>query len=244
MHKLGLICRNSSYSFSKKYFTEKFEKLQIANLYSYENFELENIANFKNILKQNPDLIGLNVTIPYKETILPFLDEVDESVSKIGAVNTIKIHKNGVLKGFNTDYIGFLNAIKPILNSTHKSALILGSGGAAKAVCFAFKQMNIKSIIVSRSKNNEIQYKELTQKIISQNLIIVNTTPLGTFPNIEECVTFPFEFLTPNHVCFDLVYNPEKTKFLQMAEQNGATIKNGFEMLTLQAEAAWQIWKE
>lgn len=244
MKQLGLICKNSAYSFSKKYFTEKFDVLNISNQINYNNFELESIAELDNLIVKNPNLIGLNITIPYKETIIPFLDKLNDCALKIGAVNTIKIDKKGFKIGYNTDWIGFLQSIKPYIKPNYKKALILGNGGAAKAVVFALESIGITCIYVTRSQQvDTLLYSEINLNTLNSYQIIVNTTPLGTFPNIYDCVDFPFEFLTENHLCFDLVYNPEKTKFLSLSEKNGAKIKNGTEMLALQAEAAWNIWK-
>ncbi|WP_310555673.1 shikimate dehydrogenase [Flavobacterium sp.] len=241
--KLGLLGKNISYSFSQNYFSLKFKKEEINTVYSYENFDIPHIDEFKAVLKNNPELIGLNVTIPYKESVIPFLDELSENAKQIGAVNTIKILPNGKLYGDNTDYFGFSKSLKPLLKKHHNKALILGTGGAAKAIVFGLKQLNIESVFVSRqAKENCISYADITQEIISEFPIIINCTPLGTFPNIEEFPEIPYHYLTKKNIAFDLIYNPEKTEFLKQAESNNALIKNGYDMLVFQAEKSWEIW--
>ncbi|MDI9311965.1 MAG: shikimate dehydrogenase [Limnohabitans sp.] len=244
MKKLGLLGRNIGYSFSRNYFSTKFENEKITN-FSYQNFDIQDIALFSSIIKETPDLVGMNVTIPYKEEVIPFLDELSENVKQIGAVNTIKVLPNGKLLGDNTDYFGFSESLKPLLKSTHKKALILGTGGAAKAVAFGLQQMQIDFIYISRKiGTNTITYTDLTEDIFNEYQIIINCTPLGTFPNIENCPDIPYQFFTQNHIAYDLIYNPEKTTFLNKAQQNGAIIKNGYEMLVLQAEKSWEIWNK
>lgn len=209
----------------------------------YLNFDIPKIEDFPKILKENENLKGLNVTIPYKQEIIPFLDELDPVAAEIGAVNTIKIAKNGKLKGFNTDYFGFVEAIKPFLQEGQKKALILGTGGASKAVSFGLKSLGIDFSFVSRQKSDfALTYEELDQKTIAENLIIINCTPLGTYPEIELFPKIPFQFLTEEHLVFDLIYNPKMTKFMQISAENGATVYNGFRMLELQAEKAWRLW--
>ncbi|WP_136666887.1 shikimate dehydrogenase [Flavobacterium sp. H122] len=243
MKKLGLLGRNIGYSFSRNYFGDKFTKEGIANVYSYNNFDIPNINEFPEVLKNNTELIGMNVTIPYKEEVIPFLDELSENASAIGAVNTIKITPEGKLIGHNTDYFGFMESLKPLLKPHHKKALILGTGGAAKAVIFALEKLGIEHQSVSRSRSDQtISYEDLDETILKDHLIIVNCTPLGTFPNIENYPNIPYKHLTDKHIAYDLIYNPEKTTFLTKAESNGATIKNGYDMLVLQAEKAWEIW--
>ena len=244
MKKLGLIGKNIGYSFSQNYFTTKFKLEQIDTIYSYENFDIENINQFPEIIKDNPGLIGLNITIPYKQLIIPFLDELSNDAQEIGAVNTIKITNSGKLIGDNTDYFGFNKSLKPLLKNHHIKALILGNGGAAKAIAFGLKKLNIEIKFVSRNVEYEtISYQDLNQETFNSYQIIINCTPLGTFPNVKLFPNIPYQYFTSKHIAFDLIYNPEKTAFLLKAESNGAIIKNGYEMLVFQAERAWEIWK-
>ena len=243
MHKLGLIGKNISYSFSKVYFKNKFEKEQISNV-SYENFDIDNIALFPSIMQNTEGIKGFSVTIPYKEAIIPFLDALDETAKKIGAVNTIKVSKNNQLIGYNTDCHGFKNSLKPLLKPHHKKALILGTGGASKAIAFSLKELNINYDFVSRTSKNGVNftYDSLTDEIIKQHQIIINCTPIGTFPNVEACPNIPFGAINSEHILYDLIYNPEETAFLKFGKNHGATILNGLKMLELQAEKAWSIW--
>lgn len=243
MHKLGLLGRNISYSFSRAYFKNKFEKEHITYC-SYENFDIQSIDTFSSIIKEHPNLRGLNVTIPYKQEVIPFLDELNEVANEIGAVNTIKITKSGKLIGYNTDCYGFQKSLEPLLNSKHESALILGTGGASKAVAYSLKALGIDYKYVSRSASNEVDYtyNDITEAIILQHLIIINCTPLGTFPNIEDCPNIPYNGITKHHILYDLIYNPEETAFLKYGKCKGATISNGQKMLELQAEKSWSIW--
>jgi len=243
-HQFVLVGKNISYSFSKGYFSEKFLKLNLAN-HSYENLDFQNIEEFPDFIKQNPTISGLNVTIPYKETILPYLDKLSKKAAEIGAVNTIKITKSGKLKGFNTDYIGFKKTLEPLLNSNHKKALILGTGGASKAVAYALKQLEIPYLYVSRAAIGEtISYNQLDENTFKEFQIIVNCTPVGTTPNTHLYPDIPYDYFTKNHIAFDLIYNPSETMFLKKAKEQGATIKNGLEMLALQAEKSWEIWNK
>jgi len=239
----GLLGKNISYSFSSGYFKEKFEELELEN-YQYKNFDIQSIQEFSKILKQNRALCGMNITIPYKEEILLCLEEIDSEALEIGAVNTIKFLKNGKLKGFNTDVSGFLNSLKPLLKAHHTKALILGTGGASKAIAYAFKKLHIDFTFVSRNpeKENEISYSNLSEDIISAHSIIINCTPLGTFPETNLCPDIPYQFITSQHLLFDLIYNPAITTFLEKGKNKGAKIKNGLEMLQLQAEKSWEIW--
>jgi len=242
--KYGLIGKNISYSFSKKYFTEKFKNLELDN-YSYNNFDLQTIEEFPSVYDAVIDTIqGFNVTIPYKEEIISYLDEMDDDANIIGAVNTIKISKEGRLKGYNTDIYGFENSLNPLLKSHVKKALILGTGGASKAIAFVLKKNDISVIFVSRNPSNPktISYEDLTEEVIHNHHLIINCTPLGTFPNTESLPDIPYEFLNDKHFLFDLVYNPAITEFLAKGKERGATIKNGEEMLKLQADQAWRIW--
>ncbi len=246
MNQLGLIGFPLSHSFSEKYFKAKFLNEKISN-WNYQNFELSEIEFLPNLLSNNPDLKGLNVTIPYKEKVLKFLNSIDNEAEKIGAVNTLKISKTGssfYIKGYNTDAYGFENSLKPLLESHHKNALILGTGGASKAVAYVLKKLEINYKFVSRIANNttQISYKNTTKDTIQDYQIIINSTPLGTYPNITECPDLPYAGLTKSHILFDLVYNPEQSLFLELGKRYGAKTKNGYEMLTLQAEKAWQIF--
>ena len=240
-HRFGLLGRDIDYSFSKTYFTEKFEREERLT-FSYENFDLPNLKDFKALLAQS-DLKGMNVTIPYKEEVIPFLDALDEVAKAIGAVNTIVFNSNGTTKGYNTDYIGFRDSITPVLRDDITSALILGTGGASKAVVFALQKMGIKTQYVSRKKTaNSIGYDDVTSLILKTHKLIVNCTPLGTFPNIDLKPALNYNLLTSEHVLFDLIYNPSETSFLKEGLLQGATIANGASMLVGQAEASWFLW--
>jgi shikimate dehydrogenase len=240
--EFGIIGYPLKHSFSPSYFNNKFEKQGIDAIFSA--FEIENILQFKKLLQQQPNLCGLSVTIPYKKAIIPFLDALDDAAIAIGAVNCIAI-KNGQLKGINTDVVGFEKSLQPLLQPHHNCALILGSGGSSLAVKYVFQQLNIPFQIVSRKKENgDLLYETLTPEIIQSHLLIINTTPLGMYPKTDACVPIPYGYLTPEHLLFDLVYNPNETLFLQKGSAHGATIKNGLEMLHLQAERSWEIWNE
>lgn len=244
MKEYGLIGCKLSHSFSADFFTKKFRDEKIDS--SYSLFPLVSITDLPALIESKKNLEGLNVTIPYKEEVIPFLDELSEEANQIGAVNVIKIRRKNnqlLLKGFNTDSIGFHNSIKPMLRDDVKAALILGTGGASKAVEYVLKQLGIKTTFVSRKgRENGLTYPELNESIIKDNLLIINTTPLGTYPDVEECPPIPYSALTPQHICYDLVYNPEQTLFLKNAAKYEASTKNGLEMLYLQALAAWDIW--
>jgi shikimate dehydrogenase len=240
--KFGLIGKDISYSFSKKYFTEKFSK-ELFDDCTYENFDIPTIEEFPNVLKENPDFKGLNVTIPYKEAIIPFLDTMSDKAFRIGAVNVIRFTKKGNLKGYNSDWYGFKKSLEPLLQPHHKKALILGTGGASKAVAFALDKLGIFYTFVSReATENAIDYNRINTTTFDNFQIIINCTPLGTSPNTKEFPPIPYEFFTEKHIAFDLIYNPEETQFLKKAKKKGATIKNGHEMLVFQAEKAWTIW--
>ena len=243
MNKLGLLGKDISYSFSRTYFKEKFENENINNT-SYENFDIENIDLFPSIIKNTKGLKGLNVTIPYKEQVIPFLDKVNKKAKAIGAVNTIKITKKGKFVGYNTDCYGFKKTLKPFIKSYHKKALILGTGGASKAIAYTLDEMGITYQYVSRKLSDGIgfSYETLTEDDIIENQIIINSTPLGTFPNIEDCPNIPYHAIHQKHILFDLIYNPEETKFLKLGNKNQATTINGLRMLEFQAEKAWSIW--
>ncbi len=238
----GLIGKNIPYSFSKQYFTEKFHQLNFKN-HEFENFDLDDLDKLPTILKKYPHLKGLSVTIPYKEQIINFLDDISSDAKIIGAVNCIKI-KNQKLIGFNTDVVGFENSFKPNLKPFHQKALILGTGGASKAVKFVLNKLEIPFISVARNPKNidEIAYQSLTHQLILEHQIIINCTPVGTFPSVNDFPKIPYESLTSHHFLFDLIYNPPVTMFLKKGKEKGALIKNGFEMLAHQAEKAWEIW--
>ncbi len=235
--KLGLIGQNISYSFSKKFFENKFGKLMLTDC-SYDIFDLKDISEV-DLLFKDPNLNGLNVTIPFKEKIIPYLDELSEEAQKIGAVNTILI-KNNIKKGFNTDAVGFEKTLFPHKKDFHRSALILGNGGAAKAVQYVLEKNGIPYKTVSRT--GELNFINLTEKIVREHPLIIQCTPVGTFPNIDDCLDFPFAGLTDKHLIIDLIYNPTYTLFLKTAAENGAKTVNGFYMLEQQAEKAWEIW--
>ncbi|MDR3273104.1 MAG: shikimate dehydrogenase [Flavobacteriaceae bacterium] len=238
MKKFGLLGKNISYSFSQHYFTQKFKDLGLTD-YTYEVFDIQEKKDIPKIF-DIPDLQGFNVTIPYKQEIISHLDELSAEAEKIGAVNTVKI--NGMKrKGCNTDAVGFKNSLLPMLEKQHISALVLGSGGASKAVSYVLTELDIPHTIISRSGANN--YQSINQEIVERNLLIVNTTPVGTFPNVNCCPPFPTEFLTSRHLVYDLIYNPEETQLLRLAREKGAKIQNGRQMLHLQAEAAWNIWQ-
>ena len=240
--KLGLIGFPLSHSFSKGYFENKFQNEGLID-YSYENFAIENIGMVKELLAEQ-NLLGLNITIPYKQSVIPFLDQLDETASEIGAVNTIKI-KDGIKKGYNTDCYGFEMSFKPQLRTYHRQALILGTGGASKAIVYALKKLNIPYHYVSRQAREGIYaYTDITPQIIANYQIIINTTPLGMYPHADTCPPLPYEALTEKHYLFDLVYNPALTAFLKKGQEQGCTIKNGLDMLHFQAEKAWEIWNQ
>lgn len=239
-NRYGLLGKNISYSFSKGYFTQKFKDLGMDD-HSYENFDLQDISELETVLSQD-NIKGFNVTIPYKEEVLTYLDQLDGKAEKIGAVNTIKITENG-LKGFNTDAYGFEKSLTPLLRPHHKKALILGTGGASKAVRFVLEEMGISTTYVSRSKKaGQYTYDELDKAIMEENTLIVNCTPLGTHPDIEKKPDLPYQYIGKEHLLYDLIYNPDKTAFLALGEAHGATIQNGLGMLQWQAEKAWEIW--
>jgi len=242
--QFGLIGKNIAYSFSKKYFTEKFALGNLSNC-TYDNFDIQSIEAFPTIISDNPELKGLNVTIPYKEAVIPYLDQLSDKAAKIGAVNVIRFTKKGNLKGYNSDYYGFMKSLEPLLQPHHQKALILGTGGAAKAVAFALEQLGLLYTFVSREVGaNRIHYDQIKATTFDHYQIIINCTPLGTSPNIEAFPPIPYEYFTHKHIAFDLIYNPEETLFLKKAKQQGAITKNGYEMLVLQAEKAWKTWNK
>ncbi|MCK0157644.1 shikimate dehydrogenase [Cellulophaga sp. F20128] len=239
--RFGLIGKNISYSFSKGYFTQKFKELGLDS-HSYENFDFQAIEEFKILLKDSDNIKGCNVTIPYKESVIPYLDKLDPKAEKIGAVNTIHFTENGRI-GYNTDAYGFQKSIEPHLKKHHTKALILGTGGASKAVKYVLEEKGIQCTYVSRTpKENQISYVQLDKQLMEAHSVIVNTTPLGTYPDIQNKPAIPYQFLTEKHLLFDLIYNPEKTAFLSAGETQGTGICNGQHMLEYQAEEAWKIW--
>lgn len=246
MQKYGLIGYPLKHSFSIGYFNEKFKAENIDA--EYVNFEIPSINDFMEVIEENPNLRGLNVTIPYKEQVIPFLSELDKDTAKIGAVNVIKIIRlpKGKVKlvGYNSDIIGFTQSIEPLLMPHHKKALILGTGGASKAVFRGLENLGIESTFVSRTKKDDklLTYRELTPEVMKEHTVIVNCTPLGMFPKVDFCPDIPYSELTPNHLLYDLLYNPNETLFMKKGRAQGAVVKNGLEMLLLQAFAAWEIW--
>lgn len=242
MKVYGLIGYPLGHSFSQKYFTEKFLQSGISNC-RYDLFPLETINRLPALLQHTPGICGLNITIPHKQNIIPFLDDTTQLPKGLSACNCIKITE-GKMVGFNTDIAGFEQSLSPLLKPYHTNALVLGNGGAAEAVKFVLNKLKIQYKVVSRELHSDSQltYRNLNEKIIEEHLLIINTTPLGTFPNIGESPNIPYQYLTPQHYLFDLVYNPGKTHFLQKGEEKGAIIKNGYEMLVLQAEESWKIW--
>ena len=236
MKTFGLIGRNLEHSFSAQHFNKKFLEEGITET-QYLNFELNSISEFKQLIEEN-NLTGLNVTAPYKKIIIPFLDELNKEANIIGAVNTIHFNK-GRLIGYNTDYIGFKQSIKPLLQG-RKKALILGNGGAAKAIKYVLKNLGIEYITVSR--NTSLDYLDIKKQIFDNYNIIINTTPLGSSPNINNLPDIPYEYLNKDHLLFDLIYNPKETRFLHYGRANNAQTKNGLEMLQIQAEESWKIW--
>lgn len=247
MKTFGLIGHRLGYSFSRNFFTEKFKNENLAEL-EYVNFELDSIEEFPGIFDRDKNICGLNCTIPYKQQIMQFLDEVDAEAAQIGAANTVKIsYQNGkrFLKGFNTDIYGFENSLRPMLEEKHKKALILGTGGASKAIKHILNKLQIEFVSASIEEQifeKEIRYNQINEQLLNEYLIVIQATPLGTFPNVDQCPDIPYQFITADHVCFDLVYNPEETLFLKKAKTQGAKTKNGLEMLHLQALKAWEIW--
>ncbi|MBP1617120.1 MAG: Shikimate 5-dehydrogenase [Bacteroidetes bacterium] len=245
MEKYGLIGFPLKHSFSRKFFTEKFARENMDA--EYLNFEIPNIDQLPEIIAANRELRGLNVTIPYKEKVIPFLDELDSQAQEIGAVNVIRIERNGGkvrLVGYNSDLVGFQNSIAPLIQpEIHRKALILGTGGASKAVRRGLLNLGLETKYVSRRPaEGQFTYDDLNREVLNQYKVIVNSTPLGTFPNVDEAPEIPYELLGEENLLFDLVYNPEETKFLKLGKNKNAKVKNGAKMLELQAIAAWEIW--
>jgi shikimate dehydrogenase len=245
MRTFGIIGYPLTHSFSQKYFSEKFK--HEGHDARYLNFAISSIDELPELLEHHPYIAGLNVTIPYKQLIFNHLNNIDEVAREVGAVNVVKLTWDGkvpTLNGFNTDIVGFTNSLLPLLQQQHTKALILGTGGAAKAVAYSLKKLGISFRFVSRSPQNpaEVSYHMLSEEIVSSYKLIVNTTPLGMYPNVEEYPSIPYDAIGTEHLCYDLTYNPPVTSFLQRAADRGAVIKNGLEMLHIQAEDAWKIW--
>ena len=247
MKKFGIIGYPLGHSFSPGYFNEKFENEGIDA--HYDKYELPVITDLQAVIDYTPDLCGFNVTIPYKEKVMSYLDSVSPEARAIGAVNVVKIsRKDGnkpYLEGYNSDVIGFTRSIQPLLDNHHKKALILGTGGASKAVNYGLHQFGIETVLVSRSqKDKTIQYRQITPEMLAEYTVIVNCTPCGMAPHFNECPDIPYEALSKQHLLYDLIYNPDETLFLKKGKAQGALTKNGLEMLLLQAEAGWEIWNK
>ncbi len=245
MKTFGLIGYPLEHSFSQRYFTQKFKDENIEA--RYLNFPIESIEEFPDLLEKHPYLAGLNVTIPYKQQVMTYLHEVDSVAKEVGAVNVIKFSWNDKkphLVGYNSDITGFSKSIKPLLQPHHKKALILGTGGASKAVAYALKELGLLYRFVSRTPKHpsHVSYDSLNEDILKEYAVIVNTTPSGMSPNTDDCPPLPYNGITSKHLAFDLIYNPETTLFMQKCREKGAVVKNGLEMLHLQAEDAWDIW--
>jgi len=239
MRKFAVVGFPVKHSFSPAYFEDKFGKESISDA-SYTAIEVADISDIKQVVKTH-NLAGFNVTIPHKQTILPFLDSMSEAAKVIGAVNTVTV-RDGKLHGDNTDYIGFRKSIRSLLRGGFQSALIFGTGGSSAAVKYALNQLGVLCSSVSRGKDGDYSYLDLDEETLRENSLLINTTPLGMSPKLDECVDIPYEFLTKRHLCIDLIYTPAETLFLQKASGQGARVKNGLEMLQIQADEAWKIW--
>lgn len=246
MKTFGLIGFPLSHSFSKKFFTEKFDREGHSDACQYKLFPIEDVRMLPDLIAGDPSLHGLNVTIPHKVSVLPFMDAMDEAAARIGAVNCISAREQQGrkwLSGYNTDAYGFEMSLRPLLQPHHTKALVLGDGGAARAVRYVLEKLNISFIAVVRNPvPGAVLYQDLTRDQLDTHQLLINTTPLGTFPKVDGAPAIPYEWLSDKHLAYDLVYNPEVTTFLKLAKAAGATIKNGYEMLELQAERSWQIW--
>ena len=249
MTTYGLIGYPLGHSFSRKFFTEKFEQEDIDA--QYQNFEIPSIEEFPNIIASHPELLGLNVTIPYKQQVMQYLDEISPEAKAIGAVNVVRCQRSTVncqpkLTGYNSDVIGFVESIKPLLKPHHEKALILGTGGASKAIHYGLEEkLGMETLFVSRtSRENMITYNDITKDLLQDYTVIVNCSPVGMFPKVDECPALPYEAMNENHLLYDLVYNPLETLFMKKGAAQGATVKNGLEMLHLQAIASWEFWTQ
>lgn len=248
MRKYGLIGYPLEHSFSINYFNKKFLSENIDA--EYINFEIKDLKELKFVLHENPELCGLNVTLPYKMDVIPYLDSITDNARNIGAVNVIKFKKGGLftklhLEGHNSDITGFKQSIEPLLNETHRKALVLGTGGASKAVYHGFMQLGLDALFVSRTpEKNCITYSEIMPAIMEDYTVIVNATPLGMYPKSDTCPDIPYQCLTPEHLLYDLIYNPDETLFMKKGKEAGAVVKNGLEMLLLQAFISWEIWNK
>lgn len=244
MDKYGLIGHPLGHSFSRSYFNEKFEN---ENIYAeYINFDIPDIDDLPEVLASNPELRGLNVTIPYKQKVISFLDSISPEARAIGAVNVIRVtHKGNTtkLKGYNSDVIGFTKSIEPLLEKNHKKALILGTGGASKAIDYGLRSLGLETVFVSRyERPDTIQYERITPDVVKEYNVIINCTPVGMFPHTDECPLLPYEAMDEHNILYDLLYNPDETLFMYKGRKQGATVKNGLEMLLLQAFASWEFW--
>lgn len=246
MEAYGLVGYPLGHSFSAGYFADKFAREGIEA--TYENFELSDISQFSSLIAERPELRGVNVTIPHKQAVIPLLDALSDEAREIGAVNVVRISRlaDGTVRtmGYNSDVIGFVASLRPLLLPHHRRAMVLGSGGASKAVVFGLQKLGIVPTYVSRTKaTDRLTYAELTPEVLAAHHVIVNCSPVGMFPHVDEAPNLPYHLLTPNHLCYDLVYNPLETAFMRKASEQGAVVKNGLEMLYLQAEAAWEMWQ-
>jgi len=242
MTKYGIIGYPLGHSFSRGFFTEKFAREGIDA--QYLNFEIPDVAMLRDVLRDNPELRGLNVTLPHKQAVIPLLDEMSDEAREIGAVNVIRV-RDGRLRGYNSDIIGFSESIKPLLKPHHTKALVLGTGGASKAICVGLTRLGLEWTYVSRTpRESMITYEDLTPEVMAEYTVIVNCSPVGMYPKVDAAPAIPYECLTPRHLLFDLVYNPEDTLFMQKGRAHGAMVKNGLEMLHLQAIASWRFWNE
>ena len=246
MDKYGLIGYPLGHSFSKNFFNQKFEDEGVDAV--YENFEIPSVEVMQEVVDKNPNLRGLNVTIPYKQKVIPFLDSITPEAQAIGAVNVIKvmhIRKKTLLKGYNSDVIGFTKSIEPMLEKFHKKALILGTGGASKAIDYGLRSLGLETVFVSRFKrDNTIQYADITPEVVKEYNVIINCTPCGMYPHADECPMLPYEAMNEHTILYDLIYNPDQTLFMKKGAEYGANTKNGLEMLLLQAFASWDIWND
>lgn len=245
MDKYGIIGYPLGHSYSRGFFTEKFQREGIDA--EYLNFPIPDVAELRNVLCKHPELRGLNVTLPYKQAVMPMLDELSDEAREIGAVNVIRVRhdRQGVarLKGFNSDIIGFMNSLRPLLKPYHRRALVLGTGGASRAVRVGLQRLGLEWKYVSRTpRDGQLAYAELSEQKLQEYQVVVNCSPVGMFPKVDECPAIPYEYLTDGNLLFDLVYNPEETLFMKRGAARGATVKNGLEMLYLQAVASWEFW--